>query len=214
MSSPSSKFHKIGTITVPGGEIRKSYEVAAWWTRFVFETQTVDLHTNGYYVSYTVHGRDVETYTPALFGGVAVNGGSPVAEDKPSTYNFRSYHYTYAEYLAGDLPSYMPDGWSPGEITLDPGVTVESTTFDHPVFCRGYESVFDPEHPKGTTGWSYEPCEHEYHLDHRGERAVHRTFRGEVIGERNDRGHLHHGYVPSQHDTKVHWHFAINGKRV
>lgn len=205
MASPSSKFHKIGTIVVHGAEIHKSYEVAAWWTRFKFDTQTVDLHTNGYYVTYTVQGRDVESYMPSLYCGVAVNGGAPKAENRPSTYTYRLYHYTVADALA--------DGAQSG-ITLDPGVAVESTTFDHPVFCRGYETVFDADHAPGTTGYTYEPCGHDYHVDHRGERAQHRAHNGTVIGERNDRGHLNHGYVPSEHKTKTHRHFTIDGKRV
>jgi hypothetical protein len=201
MASPSSPFRKIGTIIVHGGEVRKTYEVAAWWTLFRFDTQTVDLHTNGYYVTYTVHGRDVESYMPSLFGGVAVNGASVKTEDRPSTYTYRLYHYTVADALA--------DGAQSG-ITLDPGVTIGSTTFDHPIFCSGYTT----NHAATTTAERYPACEHEYHNDPHGNRAYHRTFRGDVIGERNDRGHLTKGYVPNEYDTKTHRHFAIAGERI
>lgn len=125
MSNPNAPYTTIGTITVQGGERRRSYEVAAWWTRFVFETQTVELRWNGYYVSFTVAGRDVEEYFPSLFGGVPTGGGKFSEIDREATFTSRIYSYEVAE------PVFNGER---DDIVLNDDVVVVTSTFDHPIY--------------------------------------------------------------------------------
>lgn len=196
MSNPSAKFHPIGTIEVSAGEVTKQYEVAAWWTRFTYPAQVVTLETNGYYVRWTVEGTNVETYTPSLFAGNPIGGGSwPRQENTPSTHTFMPYAYTMAERIAtvGD-----------DRILLDSGVGVDMHTMDHRIMCLGY--VTDNSQP---IGHRYSPCECDYHLDAHGDRKLHRDFRGNVRYERDDRGFLDSGYKP--HEVKTVDHYKLVG---
>ena len=197
MASPTSPFHHIGTITVPAGEVRKQYETAAWWTRFVYEAQTVDVFSNGYYCKWTVQGSNVEHYTPSLFGGVAIKSDRqwPQEVSEPSTYTFMPYHYTVAEQVAA--------GGSP--ITLVGDVSVETLTMDHPVMCRGFTRDADQG--------KYVPCEHDHHVD-RSNDPKGRCMDHRDLSARNDRGFLPTAYAPDTFDTKVHYFFTINGERL
>jgi hypothetical protein len=168
----------IGTIDLPGGTISdKSYETAAWYRIFEYDAQTVEVHLVNNWAIYTIEGRTTHEHFPSLFAGVATGGGTMGDCDKASTYTVQMYDFNAAAMVEA------------GDLTLASGWEITESFHDHPVYCSGYKTDYTKP-----SGERYLACEHDSH----------ENAHGMLVADRNKRGFLAHGYIPSVKNRKRH----------
>lgn len=103
---PSSPCKKIGTITLTEIETftNRNYETASWWSEVTCEPQTVDLYSNGYYVSFGFEGIRSDEYFV-----IRIGAHSSVAAKrdigKSDVYISNMYDYSFCDGVRdGTLP--------------------------------------------------------------------------------------------------------------
>jgi hypothetical protein len=168
----------IGTIELPAGTIHDaSYETAAWYRKFEYDTQTVEVYLNAGSAFWKVDGRTTYKHFPTLFGGVATGGGTIGECDEAGTYTVRVDNHVAAAMVEA------------GEITLTDGFEIVESFYGSPIGCRGYSADYGSGEPV------YTACDHELHFD---------LYGRPTRIERDARGFLPFGYTSGPKERKRH----------
>jgi hypothetical protein len=169
--TPGAPYYPIGTVWVPSGHVKRTFETASWYEEISYAGQTTVLWSNGYYVKWVVSGYVVGSYF-GMYG----------AQTEPGTireHAFCPYLFSWVAEMLKPDNSYIRQGY---EVKLLDEYRLDSAPYKHdPANTGHFITMPNNGHPLSVArqGKGFADS-HTYSVAWRGERQ------DDVIVKRSD----------------------------